>query len=221
MALIACNNLPVAEARISLPLFGVWVADLLLAAGSGISPGDAVTVSISGGALDLVGTARRAEAFEDALQVQVVGGAGGMSAFATAKAYRGATFGAVLSDLADAAGESISGDASADILATLLPRWQTLARPVSIEVATLFQTAAPGTAWRVLPSGSLWLGEDSWADADFDLEVHERDARAGRIVLSSEAPLLLPGTAIDGDRIGDIEHTVTAGAVRTVAWIYA
>lgn len=219
MAIVACNDIAATEARIALPLVGAWHASLILAAGSGVAAGDAVSLSVGSGALTLHGTARRAAAFVDALQVQVVAGSGNLGALATAKSYRSATVRSVLSDLLGVSSDTLDAGADATLMATLLPNWITFARPVGVEVQALIAAVSPASSWRILPGGGLWIGSESWPDSGVACEVLERDERHGKITLASEAPLLLPGYDLDGDHIGDVEHVVTQHRVQSIAWV--
>lgn len=214
--MIAANGIDAAEARIVLPRIGAWHVDAILQAASGVAVGDAVTVLVSG-SLSLVGRATRAQVHEDALRVRVVAGGAGLTTTATAKFYQGAQVRLVLGDLLGDAGEALSSTADAAILGTLLPNWSTFARPVAVELATLLSVAPDGTAWRMLADGSLWLGTEAWAAASLTYELHERDPARDRITLGVEAPTLLPGSTLDGERIYDVEHVITAEHVTTIA----
>lgn len=215
--MIAANGIDATDARIVLPLVGVWHADLTLAAADGIAVGDAVTIGI-GDSLTLKGTATRAESFEDVLRVRVVAGAAGLAKDANAKFYQGAQVRLVLGDILGAAGESLDAAADAGTLGTLLPNWSVLARPVAVELTTLLGAVASTLSWRVLAGGALWLGTETWPDSDLGThEVTARDRGRDRLILGSETPTLLPGTKLDGERIGDVEHIVTASQVTTIA----
>lgn len=216
MALVSIASLDASEARIVLPRIGAWHVDATLQGATGIEEGDAVTVSVAG-SLSLVGHATRAQAHEDALRVRVVAGGAGLAGTATAKFYQGAQVRLVLGDLLTGAGEMLSSTADAAILATLLPNWSTFARPVGVEIATLLSVAPVGTAWRVLADGSVWVGPETWPVSSLAFELIERDPARKRLVLGVALPTLLPGFTLDGERIGDVEHVVTAAHVTTIA----
>lgn len=221
MPLLSANGIDGAEARVVLPRIGAWHLDATLNASDGIAEGDVVTVTIGAETilrpLVLVGTATRAQAFEDALRVRVVAGAGGLGSTAAAKFYQGAQLRLVLADLLAAAGETQSSTIDAGLLGILLSNWSTFARSVGVELATLLSVAPAETAWRMLADGTLWIGAETWPDAALVYETHDRDPRRDRITLGVESPTLLPGSTLDGERIGDVEHLVTAEHVTTIA----
>lgn len=221
MASVKANGIDASETRITLPRVGIWHADLTILASSGIAAGDSVSISIASGAWTLTGTALRSRAFEDAIRVRVVAGAGGMGATAGAKFYKGAATSLVLSDLLGAAAEARASTTDAAFLSALLPAWSVFARPVGVEVTTLVSSGATGTAWRALSDGTIWIGAETWPASAALGEVQSRDDERGRVVFACEVPALVPGTTWEGDRIGDVEHVVTSGHTSTIAWVYS
>jgi hypothetical protein len=220
MSLVTCAGLPVERGRLTLPRIGIGHGDFVVGASTGIAVGDSVEVAVSGSVM-LTGKAMRAGADAGALRVRVVAGAAGMNETAGAKFYKGAAVSLVLADLLDAAGESLSTDTDAAFLAGLLPAWSVLARPVLSELWALVSAVAPALAWRLLPDGTLWIGEESWPETTFAGELAEPQSERARLVYTSEAPTLLPGTTLDGSHIGDVEHSIAADRVVTSAQVVA
>lgn len=225
MALLTAQGLAVIEATLCLYRIGVWTADLVVDAPS---PGEqallsgAITLAVNDGALEFKGTAvpGRSGEFLDAGHLLVVGGGGGLQRLTTAKHYQQATVRIVLGDLLRAAGETLAAATDAAVLATQLDRWTTLGRrTIGAALSSLVGTAAAGTAWRVLPDGTVWLGQETWPDAGIDYDILNRSPREALLEIGVEAPLLVPGTTLDGKRVSYVEHRVAGGHVRTTVYL--
>lgn len=213
MALVTANGLDVSWLNVVRPQQGAWHLDATVHASSGIAQGDAVTVAIGGGAVELAGRATRAAVHEDLLQLRVVAGNAGLATTAPAKFYQGAKVQLVVDDLLQAAGEQLALLADTSILGELLPNWSTFARPVGVELQTLLGTVAPDAVWRSTGLGAIWLGRETWPESDQAFELLERDASRRRITIGCEVPSLAPGETLDGERIGDVEYLVSSAGV--------
>lgn len=221
MAVLTANDLPVVEGHIYMPRTGgAWHADLHVD-GTGIAAEDAVTLSVAGGELTLRGTAARAGDYLDAGWVRVVGGAGGLGTTQAAKFYRSVQLRIPLTDLLATAGEMLSSTTDTAILSTSLQTWTLMEQPVSSALAALFAKATAGTAWRIIEDGTLWAGTETWPDAGLIYEEIARHPQQQVIEIGVDAPLLLPGRTLGGERVGYVEHHVYPDRVRTLAYLEA
>ncbi len=215
MSLLTCEGIAVLRARITMPRTGAWVADLVLDAVR--APTGRVTLATFDGGLTLVGTVERGGAYADTAQVRVVGGAGGLSRDVAPKAYRALPAQVPLSETLRDVGETLSPDASPQVLATVLPMW-TRDQTSASRALTMLADACEAT-WRVLPDGAVWVGDDTWpAAAEGAYDVLRESPSEGRMVLGVEAPRLLPGTTYDGRRISVVIHTIDDEGVRSELW---
>jgi len=113
MSTITVNGAVVMSASITLPYYGAWVADVVLAASTTI----ANPVSIVVGDLTLTGTVRRQASSTGSRSARIVGGYGGWRNTIPAKGYAspvGVSLSTVLIDAAADAGEKINIPASSN-----------------------------------------------------------------------------------------------------------
>lgn len=216
MALVTANGLAVLDAAICMPRVGAWHADLRVDTPDAIT--GPVTISIDEGRLVLNGTVWRGGAFAGSASVRVVAGANGMRTIAKAKHYTQTSVRIVLGDLLSAAGEKLSSTASSSILSRHLDAWTTAAIATGGLIARLLAIASPGSAWRFLPNGQIWIGTETWPDsglADADFQDIDENPAVAEALIGVEAPVLLPGTTLLGRRVSYVEHLVNEAGVRS------
>lgn len=215
MAHSTCNEASILSGRVTLPRQGVWHAELVLLAEQ--PPSGGVTVRL-GAALSLRGTVVRSGVFAGQVRVWVVGGAGGLQRQLEPKWYLGAPRRLPLVDLVEEAGERLATTADPALLDEVLsPGWTRVRATAAEALGRLLE--GTGASWRILPDGSLWAGAETWPTAQgmADLVVLEEDRSRGRLVLATEAPQLLPGQTLRGDRVSDVEITVEPERLRLEA----
>ena len=122
-------------------------------------------------------------------------------------------------DLLRAAGETAAASADTNLLSTTLPAWCVRGAGVGMQLDEL--VVALRATWRVLLDGTIWVGQESWPEADVDLELMELSPPEDRAMFKCEAPSLLPGTTLDGRRVSRVEHLIGEASVRTVAYFEA
>jgi len=224
VAFATLNGRPVFHGSICMPRVGAWTANFAVDGSAAITGG--CTLAIAGG-LTLVGTAVASGVWLDTARLLVVGGAGGLTKTARAQHYRQTTLRAVLQALLATAGERLASSSDATTLALTFPGWVTTAQPVGRMIAALLEDVRlpPATTWRVLPDGSLFIGQETWPDSrlmnvtDYqDLAERPED---GAAELGVEAPALLPGTALGGRRVSYVEHRLDGEGARTAVWFEA
>jgi len=215
MAHSLLNTDPILHGPVTLPRQGVWHADLVLEAAT--APTGAVVLRV-GAALSLRGVVARSGVFAGQVRARVVGGTGGLGTELAPRWYEGAPRELPLRDLVEEAGERLSSTADPGLLGEVLtPGWTRLRGTAAEALGRLLD--GTGASWRVLPDGALWAGPETWPTAQgmADLVVLEDDRARGRLVLATEAPTLLPGQTLRGDRVSDVEITIEPEQLRVEA----
>lgn len=215
MAHSLLNSSPILHGVVTLPRQGVWHADLVLEAAT--APTGPVVLQV-GASLRLRGVVERSGIFAGQVRARVVGGAGLLGTELPPRWYEGAPRELPLRDLVEEAGERLSSTCDPALLGEVLtPGWTRLRGTAAAALARLLE--GTGASWRLLPDGSLWAGPETWpvAQGMADLVVLEEDRARGRLVLATEAPQLLPGQTLRGDRVSDVEITIEPEQLRVEA----
>lgn len=225
--MITLNNIQVIQGTIHLPLKGVWSADLVLdnPDGAGFNDGTQVTLVADNG-LTLTGVIapNRSGSFLDASHVRVLGGAGGMAKLTQPRYY--ASPGAFARDVTNSmladAGEALSSQSDSSFLSTSLSAWLVMQQPTSSALENLVDTIAPGSNWRVLADGSVWIGAETWPSMTVsDAVTLKQDPTEGSYDLGVDGPAIIPGVFIDGiGNVGRVQHQIQSGKLRTIVWTY-
>jgi len=223
MALVTCGGADVLRGRISLPLCGVWFADLLVDAKKAQS--GSVTIKAQGG-LELKGTVYGPSGVEiDTAHVRVVGGAGGMWK-PVSKAFRQAKLRDPLDAIVRAASETRSSTVAPELLAVSLTEWVIAGHRASAALDDLADAAARALGgavnWRLLADGSVWMGIESWSAAKLpkDADILKQYPAERRYVIGASTPALLPGVDLDGvGKVRAVDHFIEPSSIRSWAWI--
>jgi hypothetical protein len=217
MALVTANGFPIVAADFVLPATRVWHIDMTVDCGDASKLNGAVDVDIADGQLIFSGTASIEDVFNGTARARVIAGKGGMAKPAQPKSYQQVTVKVILGDLLGAAGESQSATADVAVLATQLDNWCVTLMPVADAVGLLLDHV--GAVWRMLPDGTFWCGHDTWPDSGLAFTVEHDDKAHQQIVVTLEAPLILPGTALDGRNASYVETHVDHREVRSTVWL--
>lgn len=212
------NGFTILGATVTLPRSGPWHADLVVATDDPSKITGAVALSLVDDALLLQGTTwRDAGAWRDVVRARVVGGRAGLRTALEAGSYRQSTVRTVLLDILGAAGERVSPTVSEALLDSEVDDWVRLASSASSAGAALQSLANDlGVPWRVLPDGTVWLGEETWPEAPvFDYVILDRRIESAEMTLGVEKPVLLAGTIFEGARVGRVVHRLGADRIRT------
>ncbi len=214
MTTATINGTPLISLRTRMPRTGVWFADAVADQATPLA--GKVSISIGDGALVLSGTVipTRSGVWTEAAHARVLGGAGGLSTPVPAKWWRQATARIVVLDILQAAGETLSQTADSTILGTQLTGWAHKTMPAADALARLVDWL--GAIWRVLPDGTVWIGNETWPAAADPGTLLWTDPERQRSRYGAEVPAILPGTSIGSQYISLVEHSVQAGAVETV-----
>lgn len=211
------------EGDIAMPARGPWLAHLIVdadTAESAVAPSGAVSIVMhaeTGGpsAVTFAGTVRRGNPWQGRCPLVVVGGAGGLRTELPSRDHLPGptTVDALLvaQGIASACGEELDASVSDALTGLTLDRWvrlrMTAARALSVLADSL------GLQWRVLSSGKLWIGRETWptvGDAAVGLEIDE-DADDGMIVAAPDTAAIRPGTTVLGRRIERVTYRLEAG----------
>lgn len=175
-AFASANGIRIMSGRISIPFYGAWTADLILA-----TPDDLTgSVTLVLGDLTLVGAVYRTAPFAGARQARLVAGAGGWRQTIGAQSYQSPA-GVMLS--------TVLGDAARSVRETLGPfldrslgaDWERERGPAS----RLLRLVTDGTWW-IDPAGVTQLGPRSTAPITSAFQVLDYHGGMGSYSVSTE-----------------------------------
>ncbi len=219
MAAITVAGMGAMGATLCLPRVGCWHMDAVLDTAEQLSG----SVKVSLGALELTGFVLAGGPYTETGYYRIVGGGGGLggSKLATARAYGRCQLRVPLQALLKDVGEELDPTSDQAVQNTQLAAWSLLGVSSGRQLAALLQAAPAGTAWRMKPGGKVWVGAETWPDAGIDFEEIGQLPHEGKIEITTEEPTLLPGTKLDGHKVGYVEHRIDSGRLRTLALIEA
>jgi hypothetical protein len=211
MSLATLNSLLVTAARVSLPAWGAWWAEVECASDQVLT--GAVTLILDD--LTLRGTVVTGGAYQTRTRYRIVGGAGGWGRTISARSYAndlGVKLSLVLRDAATAVGETM-GTAPATAIGPAFVRAQGPASRV-------LEAVAP-RGWYVDEAGVTQIGRRPARPFTGAASRMVNDAAQGRYELApAEGTLsqLLPGAVVDGVEAVDVEHVLDELGLRTTLW---
>lgn len=219
MSDVELNGIPVISGRIRLVRVGLWTADLELEDAE--APVGPVTLASGDGSLSLSGYVKRGGSFAEIARVHVVAGAGGLDQEVPAVYYRGVTVRTPLQALLSATGETLAASSDATALGQYLERWTRERGHGGTALAHLAEAA--GADWRALDNGAIWLGHDTYQEAEItedDYELLEDTPEQFRVIISTEQlpAKLRPGTTFLGRRVEFVEYSVLPNSFTTHVW---
>lgn len=205
------NSILATSARVYLPAWGVWYAEVDLDGEHELA--GAATVEIAD--LTLQGTILSGGPANGRSHFRVVGGKGGWGQTIPAKGYAndaGVKASTVLLDAADACGETI--------LASTLPTTRpgpSWARPEARARAVLELLAPRG--WYVGEDGVTRIGARAPGTLPAGVTHGPVDHARGVVELASESiATILPGIVVDGLTAVDVLHEATPAGLRSTVW---
>jgi len=215
MAFASVNGATVLEGSIGLPRIGVWTADVELPAPPSVTQLSGPATLQLGTALTLTGTfGRTGIDGRGRIRARVIGGGAGMGKTLPPRSYVGATLRLPLVDLLTSAGEALSPTSDAGVLAYQMPAWSRMQGIAGASLAALL--AVPAASWRVLPDGTVWVGNETWKPSNMSAVAISYEPESRRRTVASLVPTILPGQTYDGAQVGFVQHVLTPRALRTV-----
>ena len=194
------DGIDILRASITLPRIGVWWADVELDTSESIIG----NVEIRYENWSLAGTiASGGESVFGRTRMRIVGGRGCLGLNVSAKAYRGVPMRIPIVDSATEAGETVSPTARWG-LSILLTSWLRIQSPASQAIGMLARKG--GFAWRFLPDGTFWFGDDPWNETTIDHETMNRIPAEDAVFIATD-DLILPGSVFLGRRVERVEMT--------------
>lgn len=198
------NGQPCTRARVQVPDWGCWWADVDLAEAEALTAGTAATLVIAD--KTLVGTVVSGGAVHGKAAYRIVAGAGGWGRELKRKAYRNDAGGKVASVITDAArecGETVEG----------LPTTRIGPHPTRPEgpASRVLNTLTP-RAWRVDFDGVTRFGARTAATYTGDGARSRVDPQGAIVEIATDAIAnLLPGVSVDGSAPAtDVEYWLDA-----------
>lgn len=179
MSYATLAGIRVSSARVTLPLYGVWVADVVLP----VSPVLSGLISLVIGSLTLVGTPTQQADYGGDRTLRMVGGRDGWSRDVAAVGYAntsGVRLADVLEDVARDAGEAITGY---DSEATVGSHYARLAGPASRVLRDL-----AGPLWYMRADGVTTLAARPDTVIATPFTVVDRDGPTRRTIVATEDP---------------------------------
>lgn len=222
MALALVNGRPVIDGHICFPRVGAWHADLMIDVGQ-TEPGSISIVFQDGTTFN--GTVIRQAVFAAFLRLRIVGGAGKLYNTQVAPKHwtmnqagtAAIPLSVPLQYILNQAGEKLSPTADQGVLNTNLVSWTCVPQSCSAALRSLIQGYA--NSWRVLPDGTVWIGNEQWkaVDGTFNYVLLHKHTGLGVMELAEDSPLLRPGTTLGGNQITRVDNFINQGSFRTVA----
>lgn len=210
MSTSTLSGLTVTRARVQLPAWGMWFADVEVDSTDTLSGSVDLVIADA----TFVGTILTGGAVSGRGRWRIVGGAGGWGSEIAEKHYAndaGVNRSLVLGDAASDAGETIE-DVPAGVVGT---SWTRRAGPASDTLEQLYPSG-----WYVGVDGVTRIG--AWPSTTYTggaPAVEPFDPARGRVVLAAdEIATLVPGVTVYDAVSVDVEHRIDAGKLRTVVW---
>jgi hypothetical protein len=199
------NGIPITSAKVFLPAWGVWWADVEVSEPDALSGAATLVISDQ----TYVGTIASGAALDGRGRYRVAGGAGAWGEVLTAKSYNndaGVKASLIIQDAAAEAGETVE-DAPADRVGTHYAR--------SSNPASDVLHYAARDAWYVDVDGVTRFGSRAEFDYAGDGTVRVIDSAQGVFEIATDSVAgLVPGLRAGGFTASDIEIDVSPGAIR-------
>lgn len=228
------GELEVSRLYLRSVLRGAWVATVEIGWAEAPPDGDPCSLRFTrdgdGGEDAWTGTVLRSRVVTESerLSVTVMGGAGGLLSPSLAPRYTTAgatqvTAGLVAAGIAEDAGETLAEGVEAELDDYSLASWQRMGGPAIDAIDTL--AGVLGLGWRVLPSGEVWIGAETWPEVGTEtLERAYFETGApedGSVTYATDATPFAAGESVDGAQAVEVcyrydamQEDRSAGALR-------
>src|SRR5512133_140036 len=197
------------------PRVGAWEADFGLLSTLHELTGTA-TVEIGGRVWK--GTIVRSGENKGVLYVRIVGGAGGLSGVLPPRAYQGVPLSLPIQDVLTEAGETLSPTVDLSRFGAVVQKWNRSQGTAGAALANLLASA--GATWRVLPDGTVWVGDETWPASGLTAYIYDQQApNSGTLDIVATDPSVYPGEVFRERRVSVVVHKIEAAQLRTrILW---
>ena len=205
------------KGTLTFPRRGAWQLQLEYDATGDEEPlSGQVTTSV--GSQRLVGTVDpdRSRVLTERGGLTIYGGGGGLRGELEPKAYGQVPVRSVIEDILREAGETLSGTSDDALLNRILDRWTRVKGTASQGINEVLDRVGVGN-WRVLDDGTVWVGEETWPEADLDAveaPVTNEALAAGVLEWAPEDPGVRPGQSYDGQHVSAVTYTIDGRGIR-------
>lgn len=218
------NEYPVMDGDLLLSYYGNWSASLMLSRADQV-PSGKVTLSWFGAVFQ--GHIIRSGENEGRVSCMIAGGGGGLSKKVPAKMYDySLQLQLPLREILASVGETLSSTSTQSILTKQLQNWTRMNQDADELINSLSDQVK--AVWRILPDGSLFIGNDTWTTQDaFDYTLISQDPVCSFAKLSVTSVDLMPGKRFPIDRqhpdisnrkIACAQYIVTPTNSRATVW---
>lgn len=167
-----------------------------------------VELSFADGAVVWKASVHRGGSFLGRTTALLLGGAGQLGKELGPKFYEGVPLRLPLQDVLSEAGELLSGEASQDVLNFLLPKWTRFLGSAGLQILRLVE-AVQNASWRVLSSGEVWMGVDTFPAFASEVTLLSEDLSRKVATFDQDLPLLFPGVSLEGKNIGRVVYDIS------------
>ena len=212
----SAGDLPVLEGSLVAGQYGNWTADLEVGGLEAITGAASLLVYPEEGEPDVfVGFVRHGDpdVGRSRVPVKLVGGAGKLRDTLPPRCHvDGATTvpaGLVARAIADASGEQLASGVEDALDAYPLPRWDRV-EGTALEALDVL-AAELELSWRVLADGTIWIGAETWPEADAArVNVLAEEPDNGLLVVATDGAPVRPGMSVGGRQIVEVRYTVSS-----------
>jgi len=211
MSSVLLGSLEVISLRLSLPLVGIWTANVELDGDKPPTGAQALLMAVEGAApVVFSGTVLESGTFEGRSRAFLVGGSAGLRRKLPPRQYSIAPPRVLVSAILREANE-MPGDLSGLEGLPPLPRWIRSAGSGASALSLICRRL--GLGWRVARNGSIHVGPEGWPEFSGRVSLVEENGSNGRALAAHDKPDLEPGILLEGRRVGRVVHIVREGGV--------
>jgi hypothetical protein len=214
MAFLLANDIPVLSARIVFPRVGVWHAQIEV---DEEELSGAVVLTTENGEVTWNGAVFLGGNFLGRATYQVLGGNASLYKPLTPKFWEGVPFRLPLQDLLASVGELLSPLSDQDALNFLLPKW-TSRQGSAGSLITLLCDVQEGLIWRVLRSGEVWVGKDTYPEFAGDYTLMNQNLLNYTAELDLDFPSLQPGVTLEDKKVSRVAYELVGNKLGTKVW---
>jgi hypothetical protein len=215
MAFLLANDIPILSARMTFPRVGVWSAQIEIDSEEELS--GKVALSTENGEITWNGTITRGSTFLGRASYFLLGGAGTLQHAVTAKFYEGSPLRLPVQDLLVAVGELLSPLSDQEALSFLLSKWGSIERSAG-SLLTLLCGVVDGLLWRVLRSGEVWVGKDTYPEFSGDYVLIDENTISHTADIDLDFPSLQPGVTLEDKKVSRVVYELTDNKLITKVW---